>query len=199
MNLTKLNHLLALGLVLGLAAVGCQTKKPTPVTKLPDRNPNVADVGPGAPGTPGLDEKAIDANNIRPTGVSQDITDRSKWVRSSDQFGADTVHFDYDSSVVKASEKTHVTALADYLRSNPSTAIEVQGHCDERGTEEYNRSLGERRAIALREEIVRMGIEANRVDTISFGKDHPIDTGTTDTARRKNRRGEFVLLTPPST
>jgi outer membrane protein OmpA-like peptidoglycan-associated protein len=198
MNLTKLNHLLALGLVLGFAAVGCQTKKPTPVTKLPDRNPNVADVGPGAPSTPSLDEKAIDANNIRPTGVSQDITDRSKWVRSSGQFGADTVHFDYDSSAVKASEKAHVTALADYLRSNPSTAIEVQGHCDERGTEEYNRSLGERRAIALREEIVRMGIEANRVDTISFGKDHPVDTATTDAARRKNRRGEFVLLTPPS-
>jgi peptidoglycan-associated lipoprotein len=198
MNLTKLNHLLALGLILGLAAVGCQTKKPTPVTKLPDRNANVADVPPGAPIAPGGDDKTVDPNTISPKGVSQNNIDRKDWRRSSDQFGADTVHFDYDSSVVKASEKAHVTALADYLRSNPSTAIEVQGHCDERGTEEYNRSLGERRAIALREEIVRMGIEADRVDTISFGKDHPVDTAATDAARRKNRRGEFVLLTPPS-
>jgi peptidoglycan-associated lipoprotein len=199
MNLTKFNELIALGLVLSVAAIGCQTKKPTPLTKLPgDRTGNVADPGPGNPSTIGGTDSGVGSTTVPATGISQNLTDRTKWGRNPDQFKADTVHFDYDSSVVKSSEKSHVTAVADYLKGNPSTAIEVQGHCDERGTEEYNRSLGERRAMALREEIVRMGVDANRIDTISFGKDRPVDTGSSEASHRKNRRGEFILLTPPS-
>jgi len=112
---------------------------------------------------------------------------------------ADTVHFDYDSSVVKAGEKPKVEAVADYLKGNRSSAVKIEGHCDERGTEEYNRALGERRALALREELARLGIDPGRVDTISYGKDRPVDTGRDESAHRKNRRGEFVVLTPPGT
>ena len=77
--------------------------------------------------------------------------------------------------------------------------MKIEGHCDERGTEEYNRALGERRALALREELARLGIDPGRVDTISYGKDRPVDTGRDESAHRKNRRGEFVVLTPPGT
>ena len=72
----------------------------------------------------------------------------------------------------------------------------VEGHCDERGTEEYNRSLGERRALALRELLVAAGVSADRVHTLSFGKDKPVETGHNEAAWSKNRRGEFILVLP---
>ena len=72
----------------------------------------------------------------------------------------------------------------------------VEGNCDERGTEEYNRSLGERRALAAREGLAKLGIDPMRVFTRSFGKDKPADTGHDDSAWAKNRRDDFVLLHP---
>ena len=112
-------------------------------------------------------------------------------------FASQTVHFDYDSSAINVGEQPKAASVADYLKGNQAVAVEIQGHCDERGTEEYNRSLGERRALALREELVRLGVDPTRVDTISFGEDRPADAGHSDEAWSKNRRGEFVLLTPP--
>jgi peptidoglycan-associated lipoprotein len=122
---------------------------------------------------------------------------RDGYSRDTQIFQADTVYFAFDSSVVKTKEKSKVTHVADYLKANASCAVEVQGHCDERGTEEYNRALGERRALTLREALVAQGIEPTRVDTISYGKDRPVDPGHDEAAWSKNRRGEFILLTPP--
>jgi len=112
-------------------------------------------------------------------------------------FEAQTVHFDYDSSVVKSGDKSKVAAVADALKANATAAVRVDGHCDERGTEEYNRSLGERRALAVREALIHDGIDPSRVDTRSYGRDRPVDTGKSEAAHKKNRRGEFILLTPP--
>lgn len=119
------------------------------------------------------------------------------WPEDAGIFQAYTVHFDYDSSSVKASEKSNVAAVADQLKSQSANAVRIDGHCDERGTEEYNRSLGERRAIALREELIRLGIDPGRVDTRSYGEDKPSDPGHNEAAYAKNRRGDFILLTPP--
>ena len=80
---------------------------------------------------------------------------------------------------------------------NTADAVRVEGNCDERGTEEYNRALGERRALALREELVRLGVDPSRVDTVSYGEDKPVDPGHDESAWRKNRRGDFILLSPP--
>ena len=82
-------------------------------------------------------------------------------------------------------------------REYPSAAVQVEGHCDERGTEEYNRALGERRALAAREALIGLGIASDRVDTISYGEDKPAVPGHNESAWSKNRRGAFVLLTPP--
>ena len=85
-----------------------------------------------------------------------------------------------------------------YLKANAGKAVRVEGNCDERGTEEYNRSLGERRALAAREELVRLGIEPTRVDTKTWGKDNPAnDPGHDESAWKKNRRDEFIVLSPP--
>ena len=79
-----------------------------------------------------------------------------------------------------------------------ATAVLVEGNCDERGTEEYNRSLGERRALAGREYLIKLGIDADRVDTITYGEDRPADPGHNEAAWAKNRRDDFVVLTAPT-
>jgi peptidoglycan-associated lipoprotein len=83
------------------------------------------------------------------------------------------------------------------MKANAQNALEVDGHCDERGTEEYNRSLGERRALALREELIRLGVNGELIDTVTYGKDRPAEAGHDEAAWKKNRRGEFLVETPP--
>jgi peptidoglycan-associated lipoprotein len=107
------------------------------------------------------------------------------------------VHFAYDSSAVRTSEKANVQSVADALRRDSSTKLLIEGNCDERGTEEYNRALGERRAQALRRELSRLGVNPMRIRTLSYGKDNPKnDPGHDESAWSKNRRGDFVLLHP---
>ena len=113
-------------------------------------------------------------------------------------FKANTVSFAYDSSAIRSGEKAKIAAVADHLKGNSADAVRVEGNCDERGTEEYNRSLGERRALAVREELIRLGIDPGRVETKSWGEDNPAnDHGHDEAAWQKNRRGDFILLSPP--
>jgi peptidoglycan-associated lipoprotein len=107
-----------------------------------------------------------------------------------------TVHFKYDSAAVQKTEKANLAAVAAALAGDASTKLLIEGNCDERGTEEYNRSLGERRALALREALAKIGVDPMRVRTITYGKDRPVDPGHDDAAWAKNRRGDFVLLHP---
>src|SRR5262252_4920528 len=173
------------------AALGCH-KRPVNVTDLPGYKPELV----GDPFATNAIDPSFSAGTNAPLPMSNpDI--RKDWPRDHQVFKAYTVHFDYDSSAVKPGEKSKVKAVADYLKANMADALEIEGHCDERGTEEYNRSLGDRRALALREQLVSLGIDPMRVDTISYGKDRPVDTGKSDAAHRKNRRGEFVLEKHP--
>ena len=119
------------------------------------------------------------------------------WIEHPDILQVDTVYFDFDSAVVKGSEKSKVSAVAEYLKANPTSAVKVEGNCDERGTEEYNRALGDRRALAVREELITLGIAPTTVDTITYGKDKPADPGHDEAAWKKNRRDDFIVLTPP--
>jgi peptidoglycan-associated lipoprotein len=119
------------------------------------------------------------------------------WQEDAKMFEADTVYFDFDSAAIKASEKAKIETVAAYLKGNSSQAMKIEGHCDQRGTEEYNRALGERRALAVREALVRAGVAPDRIETISYGEDRPADPGNTEAAWKKNRRGVFVLLSPP--
>jgi peptidoglycan-associated lipoprotein len=106
------------------------------------------------------------------------------------------VQFDYDSSVLRAGDVALVQTVATSLQANPTHLLLVEGHCDERGTEEYNLSLGERRAIAVVEELVRLGINVQRMRPQTFGEKMKVDEADTPAARAKNRRGEFVLVVP---
>jgi peptidoglycan-associated lipoprotein len=139
-----------------------------------------------------------EANDLNAIGTHDLGPGHSGWKENAEAFKAYTVHFEYDSSTVKPSEQSKLEAVAQQLKGNSSAAVKIEGHCDERGTEEYNRSLGERRAIALREELIKLGVEASRVDTISFGEDKPAVPGHDEAAWKENRRGEFIELTPPA-
>lgn len=193
-----------MGLVIALTATGCKHKTNPGVTPLGESahtgSPNGAQTGPGPSGTFGSDQGAggATASNLNPnsTGIPTG-SGHPGWAEDASQFAADTVYFDFDSAAIKSSESDKISAVASYLASNPGKAVKVEGHCDERGTEEYNRSLGERRALAIREELVRLGVSADRVDTISYGKDRPVDPGHNEAAWAKNRRGVFILLSPP--
>jgi peptidoglycan-associated lipoprotein len=106
-----------------------------------------------------------------------------------------SVYFDYDSARVRPSELAKLQAVAAALKGNAKHLI-VEGHCDERGTAEYNRALGERRAQAVREELAQLGVAAGRMTTSSFGKDRPAEMGHDEAAWAKNRRCEFALTGP---
>lgn len=118
-------------------------------------------------------------------------------IMDTNYFKPQTVHFDFDSSFVKYSERPKVEIVAKVLKKVPEAKLLIDGHCDERGTEEYNRALGERRALALRAYLIKLGIDPNRIRTRSWGEDRPIDPRHNEEAWAKNRRGEFILLLPP--
>ena len=103
---------------------------------------------------------------------------------------------DGDSAAIRHSEQSSLKAVAAALSSNPDTKLLIEGNCDERGTEEYNRALGERRALAAREALAKIGVDPSRIRTISYGKDKPVESGHDEAAWAKNRRDDFVLLHP---
>ena len=101
--------------------------------------------------------------------------------------------FEYDSSDVTPQGQAVLDANATILKKYPSWTITIEGHCDERGTAEYNLALGERRAVAARAYLVSLGISADRLRTVSYGKEFPFDPGHDESAYGKNRRAHFVI------
>lgn len=204
MNLTKSANLLVLGLVLAVAAAGCK-KRPGQITPLPGApTARITDESGGGrplPVEPGPGSN-VSGSNVNPSNTSGIPSNpegsHEGWVENRDALQADTVYFAFDSSTIRPSETSKVSAIADYLKNNAGAAVRVEGNCDERGTEEYNRALGERRALALREALVAQGVAPGRVDTISYGKDRPADPGHDESAWQKNRRDDVVVLTPPN-
>ncbi len=109
---------------------------------------------------------------------------------------ADTIYFPLDSSIVPSTEREKLGRVADYLKANPANDLMIEGHCDERGTEGYNQSLGEKRALATREALVELGAPAGNIYTTSYGETRPAAPGTGEDAWGKNRRAEFVVVLP---
>ncbi|HEX7520014.1 MAG TPA: peptidoglycan-associated lipoprotein Pal, partial [Candidatus Deferrimicrobium sp.] len=105
----------------------------------------------------------------------------------------DDVRFDFDKSVVKEDGRRTCQVVGDYLKKNPGAKLLIEGHCDERGTSEYNLALGERRAAAVMTYLVSLGVSKAGLSTVSFGKEKPLDPGQNEEAWAKNRRAHFVL------
>jgi peptidoglycan-associated lipoprotein len=103
------------------------------------------------------------------------------------------VFFDFDQSAIRDDARATLARNAEYLKRWPSTRINIEGHCDERGTAEYNLGLGERRATAVRDYLVSLGIAADRMTTVTKGKESPVCTESNETCWQRNRRGHFVF------
>jgi peptidoglycan-associated lipoprotein len=103
------------------------------------------------------------------------------------------VFFANDSAELSADAKAVLDANAAVLRANPAWTVTIEGHCDERGTAEYNLALGERRAVAARAYLVALGLPAARLGTVSYGKEFPFDPAHAESAYAKNRRAHFVI------
>ena len=184
-----------------LATTGCK-HKPVGITKLPGQNgPAITDQTGGnnnitpAPVVPST-EPPVTTTPVNPGERPTAEIKLENYDQDRAAFAANTVHFPFDSSAIKANEQANVAAVASALTGTPGNCLLIEGHCDERGTEEYNRALGERRALALREALAKLGVSDSRIKTISYGKDKPVDPGHTEAAFSKNRRGEFILLHP---
>lgn len=207
---TLVHLLLAVVLVVG-GSVGCKrrAKNPTPITSgqarvvpptttregpetvriLPQDNGGVVS-RPGPTDTTNTDGTLPGGEGPVPLKDLRDMTPDASF------FAANTVYFDFDRSTIKEGEREKIEGVARHLGSNPTHAVRVAGHCDERGTEGYNLSLGERRALAVREYLSNLGVSTDRIDTISYGEAQPAAPGHDELAWKQNRRGEFILLTP---
>jgi peptidoglycan-associated lipoprotein len=138
--------------------------------------------------------------DVGPLGPINDVTldDQGLPIRPdvlnevASQFGF--VYFEFDSAQVGESERAKVEAVAEYLRGNGSVGVIVEGHCDERGSNDYNLALGERRALAVRAYLVNLGIDAGRIQTRSFGEERPAALGHDEASWSQNRRAEFKLF-----
>jgi peptidoglycan-associated lipoprotein len=200
MKTIKMIYPLAFALATMLAAAGCQHKpvgitplkqgpQPPPIDTLRGTMPDNGGASTGTQITPdgGVGISGIAAANpLSFQGMIEDTNTLASY----------TAHFKYDSAAVQKTDKANLQAVADALGKDKTLKLLIEGNCDERGTDEYNRALGERRALALREALAKIGVDPSRVRTISYGKDKPVDPGHDDAAWTKNRRGDFILLLP---
>lgn len=157
-----------------LLVAGCATRRGKRGTIGDDVLTGQEVLGPGVPGDIALDSRFAEGDRI--TDVS-----------------FDNVLFDYDSFQIKPAEMAKIERVAAYLRGNAAVRLVVEGHCDERGSAEYNVALGEHRALAIRASLIGMGIDGTRIQTRSFGEERPADSGHSEAAWSVNRRGEFAL------
>jgi peptidoglycan-associated lipoprotein len=192
---------LALTLIVAVAGpTGCR-KKPKSPTPIPGARTGTGDSGiygrePGTALAPeeGATGQALAGGGGGGGALPTDIETGMK--RDEGFFKSNTVYFDFDRSTILAGERPKIEGVASHLKGNTSHKVKVEGHRDERGTEGYNLALGERRALAVREYLVNLGISPDRVTTTSFGEARPADPGHGDAAWAKNRRAEFILLVP---
>ena len=158
----------------------CPADRACPVVEMPPAAP--ADVAPAK------------AENVAPAKTPDQALDQAPTEAATKQAKIDIKidgylsYFDYDSAVLSQQTLSGLLFVAEYLKSNPAVQILIEGHCDERGTRDYNIALGHKRAEAVRKQLARMGVDPQRITTKSFGKERPAMRGASPEAWAKNRR-----------
>lgn len=141
-------------------------------------------------GAPGMGSANTDDQDMGSDGMELQVNGDS----DSGKAGAlQTVYFAFNSSNLNSSTRASLQANAEYLKTNSDVEVQIEGHCDERGGVQYNLALGEKRAMAVKQYLVSMGVNSSRVSTISFGKERPIAFGHDESSWSKNRRANFVV------
>ena len=186
-----MTHVCVALLLLSVVVTGC-SKKQAPVTK-PAPPPNLSS-GITAPDE---NESTSESARVSETPLIEALDEDGISARALEDLNRDSplrpVFYGLDSSELDEPGRATVAANAQILKKYPKWAITVEGHCDERGTAEYNLALGERRAAAVKSYLVSLGIAADRILPVSYGKEFPFDSGHTDAAWASNRRAHFVI------
>jgi peptidoglycan-associated lipoprotein len=118
--------------------------------------------------------------------------EKAREAAMKEEAGLKPIYFDFDKSFIRDDSRATMKANADYLKANPNVKLRIEGNCDERGTIEYNQALGQRRAQSAKKYLVDMGVKASRISLISYGKEKPVCTESTEECWQKNRRDDFV-------
>ena len=190
-----------MGLALLVTTSGCahKTVNTTPIPNSGPPNNDASQTGPPNGGAVQPEQPPVTTPG-QPIPIDENSRYSKLWNGQGkevrDKFNADTVYFDFDSATIKSSEDSKLQDVAAYFKGNTTDALTVEGNCDERGTEKYNLSLGDRRALAVREYLATLGVDPQRIHTVTFGASKPVDPGHDEAAWKKNRRGELVLLQP---
>lgn len=162
-------------LVASMVVVSCKSKP---------KDPNAGNVG-------GTEGQSLDPNVSSGDTGGFDATGSD----SGKINGLASVNFDYDSATLSPDSRRRLADNAEWIKSNPTATVQVEGHCDSRGSVEYNLALGERRAKAVKAYLGSLGIDSKRLTIISYGEEKPLVTGESEDAFAKNRRANFVPLT----
>jgi peptidoglycan-associated lipoprotein len=128
----------------------------------------------------------------RPEQLPSDVEQLNQLVQSRGYLR--DAFFGYDESTLSSDAQSALTASADWLRRNPQYTILIEGHCDERGTEQYNLALGDRRATIARDYLITLGVDAARIRTVSYGEERPFAEGNSESAWSQNRRAHLVVV-----
>jgi peptidoglycan-associated lipoprotein len=179
MNKRTLILMMSLAAATVLMAAGCKKKAPTTTPEAAPPPPAAAEPVPApAPPPPAAREEGV---------MSEDISTLNAKGYLKDAF------FDFDKSDLREDARTALSSDSQWLKQYSSIQVLVEGHCDERGTEEYNLALGDRRASAVKGYLVSLGVDGSRIRTVSYGKDRPFCTDHNETCWQENRRGHFVI------
>jgi len=172
---------------LGLA--GC----PPPATTKPEATP-----APPAPAAraPAAEERVARTAKPPPKAPPTRTVEAIRAGKPAAEGPLKEIYFDFDKSDIRADARPVLQANADWLRRNAGVRVEIEGHCDERGTNEYNLALGARRAQAAKDYLVTLGVAAGRISTISYGEEALVCREKTEECWQRNRRARFVVVSP---
>jgi peptidoglycan-associated lipoprotein len=137
-------------------------------------------------------EREQQAASEAATQLAEETAQRDAMMQKN-MFEDENIYFEFDSSALSPVAQRVLSNKADYLRDNPGTQVIIEGHCDERGTPEYNLALGDRRAESAKSFLVNLGIDPARFTTVSYGEESPVDPGHNEEAWAKNRRAKFLI------
>jgi peptidoglycan-associated lipoprotein len=189
-QLRRTAALLALSVVFSLGAAACSKKAPPAVTPAPPPPPAAAPAAPPAPPPPPAPAPAPAA----PRKLTEEEIFAGKTLQQlNDERPLGDVFFDLDESTIRDDARGPLQKNAEWLKRWTSTRISVEGHADERGSAEYNLALGDRRANAVKNYLVSLGVAADRVNIVSKGKESPFCTESNESCWSQNRRGHFVI------
>lgn len=147
---------------------------------------------PEVPSAPGMSYTPVSVESIPVENISKDVLNDTRRATLEER-----IHFGFDQADLSSDARQSLAAKAEVLRAIPDLKLQIEGHADERGSDEYNLALSNRRSAAAKRFLINLGISANRLETVGYGEEQPLDQAETESAWARNRRDEFRVSSGP--